>query len=305
MNSLPRKLRFDPLQLQLQTHMGLAHLLLGNKKILIMNSRKLRIGKFHITHATNPSLWNFVPFLDVNTFAGRSNWIRPMLEAAQELTDDDLSPTIQQLHRILLRNGFVRPMSPAVLRPFVTALMVNQLPTSEVVENGFSYQRDGVNLWIFRMRGLPGPTFADNVPSDAKYYHWFHACTAATIMGICRTGYLLPTCNDGIQFPTTIPLFGFCGKVCTMDAQDYDKLTQQTFAMRSRAKNSLGITASGGVLGHHAKIPRASTWLEQFLCIRSGLVRSAANDKRWCIRCDRAVTVPRFNLLHFPAKQAK
>ena len=111
-----------------------------------------------------------------------------MLEAAQELTDDDLSPTVQQLRRILLRNGFVHPMSPAVLRPFVTALMVNQLPISEVVENGLSYQRDGVNLWVFRMRDLPGPTFADNVPSDAKYYHWFHACAAETIMGICRTG---------------------------------------------------------------------------------------------------------------------
>ena len=140
-----------------------------------------------------------------------------MLEAAQGLTDDDLSPTIQQLHRILLRNSFVHPMSPAVLRPFVTALMVNQLPISEVVENGLSFQRDGGNLWMFRMRGLPGPTFADNVPSDAKYYHRFHACTAATIMGNCRTGYLLPTCTDGVQLPTNIPLFGFFGKVCTMD----------------------------------------------------------------------------------------
>ena len=91
-----------------------------------------------------------------------------MLEAAQGLTEDDLSPTIQQLHMILLRNGFVRPMSPAVLRPFVTASMVNQLPISEVVENGLSFQRDVVNLWMFRMRGLPGPTCADNVPSDAK-----------------------------------------------------------------------------------------------------------------------------------------
>ena len=51
-----------------------------------------------------------------------------------------------------------------------------------------------------------------------------------------------------------------------MDAQDYDKLTQKTFAMHSHPKNSLGFSVSGGVLGHPAKIPRASTWLEQFLC---------------------------------------
>ena len=71
-----------------------------------------------------------------------------------------------------------------------------------------------------------------------------------------------------------------------MDAQDYDKLIQETFATHSHPKNSLGISVSGGILGHHVKIPRASSWLEQFLCIRSGLVRSAANDQRWCIRCD-------------------
>ena len=187
-----------------------------------------------------------------------------MLEAAQGLTDDDLSPTIQQLHSILLRNGFVHPMSPAVLRPFVTALMINQLPITEVVENGLSFQHDGVNLWIFRMKGLPGPTFSDNVSSDAKYYHWFHACTAATIMGLCRTCDLLPTCSDAIQLPTSIPLFGFLGKVCAMDCQDYDKLIQETFAMHS---HPIGISVSGGILGHHVKIPRASTWLEQFLCI--------------------------------------
>ena len=117
-----------------------------------------------------------------------------MLEAAQGLTDDDLSPTTQQLHSILLHNGFVHPMSPAVLRPFVTALIINQLPISEVVENGLSFRRDGVNLWIFRIKGLPDPTFADNVSSDAKYYHWFHACTAATIMASLWEFVGLVTC---------------------------------------------------------------------------------------------------------------
>ena len=239
-------------------------------------------------HATNPSLWRLVACVEVNTVEGRSNWIRPMLEAAQGFTEADLAPIIQLLHTTLLRNGFVRPMSPAVLRPFVTALMVNQLPINEVIENALSYQRDGLNLWIFRMRRLPGPTFSDNVSTDAKYYHWFHACTAATIMGCCRTGYVLPTCNDGIQLPTSIPLFGFFGKVCATDCQDYDKLSQETFARHSHPKNNIGITVSGGILGNHVKIPRASTWLEQFLCIRSGLVRSSAGDKRWCIRCDHS-----------------
>ena len=93
-----------------------------------------------------------------------------------------------------------------MLRPFVTAFMVNQLPISEVV-NGLS--------------------------SDAKCYLWFHVCTAATIMRLCRTGYMLPTCKNGIQLLTSIPLFGFFGKICPMDCQGYDKLIQETFAMHS------------------------------------------------------------------------
>ena len=228
-----------------------------------------------VLQASNPELWKFVPFEEVNTFEGRSNWIRPSLETAQELSDADLAPTIQALHGILLRTGFVHPMSPAVLRPFVTALMVNQLPVTEVIENALSYQRDGLNLWIFRMKGLPGPTFSENVSPETKYYHWFHACTAATIMGLCRTGYMLPTCNDGTdgtQLPTNSLLFGFFGKVCTMDPTEYEKLIQETFAMHSHPKNPIGITVSGGILGNHVKIPSASTWLEQFLCVRSGLV---------------------------------
>ena len=72
------------------------------------------------------------------------------------------------------------------------------------------------------MKELPGSTFSDNVSTDAKYYDWFHACTAATIMDLCRTGYVLSICN-GIQLSTSIPLFGFFGKVCAMDCQNYDE----------------------------------------------------------------------------------
>ena len=58
----------------------------------------------HSAHATNPSLWNFVPFTKVTTFTGRSNWVRSMLEAAQGFTDDDLSSTIQQVFCAMVLN---------------------------------------------------------------------------------------------------------------------------------------------------------------------------------------------------------
>ena len=34
------------------------------------------------------------------------------------------------------------------------------------------------------------------------------------------------------------------------------------------------------------KLPRASSWLEQFTCFKAGLVKSKSTDKRWCIRAD-------------------
>ena len=177
------------------------------------------------------------------------------------------------------------PMDTKTLQIFALALIANDLQINSIIEDAASWQIDGVN--IFRLKGMPGPTFANTPTNSTSYYHWYHAGGIETVLGAFATGTILPCCSDGHQLPPMIPLPGFFARVRGEDSQIMqEQLLQDCRDMHSHGKNAHGIHFSGAILGNHIKLPRASTWLEQFTCFKAGLVKGKGTDKRWCIRAD-------------------
>ena len=234
----------------------------------------------------DPSLWKPYQINELNTYAKRKAFVEPVLEMAR-IPEDQLQSVCQHLVQLVSKHSPMFPMDTKTLQIFALALIANDLPITSIVEDAASWQIDGVNIWLFRLKGFPGPTFA-NVPTNStSYYHWYHTGGLETVFGAFATGTILPCCSDGLQLPSMIPLPGFFGRVRRAYSQiSQEQLLQVCRDMHSHGKNAHGIHFSGAILGNHIKLPRASTWLEQFTCFKAGLVKSESTDKRWCIRAD-------------------
>ena len=100
------------------------------------------------------------------------------------------------------------PMDTKTLQIFALALLANDLPITSIVEDAASWQIDGVNIWLFRLKGFPGPTFANLPANSTSYCHWYHTGGLETVFGALATGTILPCCSDGLQLPSMIPLPG-------------------------------------------------------------------------------------------------
>ena len=58
------------------------------------------------------------------------------------------------------------PMDTKTLQIFALALIANDLQINSIIEDAASWQIDGVNIWLFRLKGMPSPTFA-NTPTNS------------------------------------------------------------------------------------------------------------------------------------------
>ena len=235
----------------------------------------------------NPALWKPYQLSELNTYEKRRTFIQPILDRALKIPEDQLQSFCKELISLVAKHSPMFPMESKTLQIFALAMMTNDPQISDIIEDAASWQIDGVNIWLFRLKGMPGPTFSGTSRDSASYYHWYHAGGLETVFGALATGTILPCCSDGLQLPSMIPLPGFFARVRREDTEiTQEQLLQDCRDMHSHGKNAHGIHFSGAILGNHIKLPRASTWLEQFTSFNAGLVKSKSTDKRWCIRAD-------------------
>ena len=233
------------------------------------------------------SLWKPRDLNELNTYAKRRAFVEPIIHKALQVPEDTLQQVCNELIAMISKKAPMFPMDTKTLQLFALALIANDLPISSVIEEAASWQIEGVNVWLFRMKGMPGPTFATVPLQNNSYYHWYHAGGLETVFGAFATGTILPCCSDGLQLPPQVPLPGFFARVRREDTQiTEEQLLHDCKEMHLHAKNAHGIHFSGAILGNHIKLPRASTWLEQFTSFRAGIVKSKSTDKRWCSRAD-------------------
>ena len=152
---------------------------------------------------------------ELNTYAKRRAFVEPILDRALKVPEDQLQ---------------------AVCKELIQSLIANDLQISSIVEDGPSWQVDGANIWLFRLKGMPGPTFANTSANSASYYHWYHAGGIETVFGAFATGTILPCCSDGLQLPPMIPLPGFFAGARREDSQ----ITQEQVLQDCRDMHSHG-----------------------------------------------------------------
>ena len=233
------------------------------------------------------SLWKPCDLMELNTYAKRRAFVEPIIHKALQVPEDTLLQVCNELITMISKKAPMFPMDTKTLQIFALALIANDLSISSVIEEGASWQIEGVNVWLFRLKGMPGPNFATVPLQTNSYYHWYHAGGLETVFGAFATGTILPCCSDGFQLPPQLPLPGFFARVRREDTQITEQqLLHDCKEMHSHGKNAHGIHFSGAILGNHIKLSRASTWLEQFASFRAGLVKSKSTDKSWCVRAD-------------------
>ena len=138
------------------------------------------------------------------------------------------------------------PMDTKTLQIFASVLIANGLQISSIVEDAASWQIDGVNIWLFRLKGMPGPTFANTPPHSTSYYHWYHVGGIETVFGAFATGTILPCCSDGLQLPPQIPLPGFFARARREDSQiTPEQLLHDCKEMHSHGRKGLGFRVCG------------------------------------------------------------
>ena len=66
----------------------------------------------------------------------------------------------KELISLVAKHSPMFPMDSKTLQTFALAMMTNDLQISDIIEDAASWQIDGVNIWLFRLKGMPGPTFS-------------------------------------------------------------------------------------------------------------------------------------------------
>ena len=184
----------------------------------------------------DPSLWKPYQINELNTYAKRKTFVEPLLDSALRVPEDQLQNVCKQLVQLVSKHSPMFPMDTKTLQIFALALIANDLQISSIVEDAASWQIDGVNIWLFRPKGMPGPTFANTPTNSTSYYHWYHAGGLETVFGTLATGTILPCCSDGLQLPSMIPLPGFFARVRREDSQ----ITQEQLLQDCRDMHSYG-----------------------------------------------------------------
>ena len=225
--------------------------------------------------------------LDLNTYAKSKTFVDPRLERAVHVPEDQLQHVCKELAQLCVPKEPHASNGWKNIADFALALVVNSLTPRTILEDAGSWQLDEVNIWLLRLNGMPGPTFGSVPTNTTSYYHWYHGCGLETVFGALSAGPILPSCADGLQLPTSIPLPGFFARARREDGQiSEEQLLQDCKDMYFHRKTAHGIHFSGAALGNHVKISRASMWLEQLVSFRACIVKSKSTDKRWCTRPD-------------------
>ena len=96
------------------------------------------------------------------------------MDRALKVPEDQLQGFCKELTSVA-KHSPMFPMDFKTLQIFALAMMANDLQTSDVIGDAASWQIDGVKIWLFRQKGMPGPTFSETPRDSTSYYHWYHA----------------------------------------------------------------------------------------------------------------------------------
>ena len=97
------------------------------------------------------------------------------MDRALKVPEDQLQGFCKELTSLVAKHSPMFPMDFKTLQIFALAMMANDLQTSDVIGDAASWQIDGVKIWLFRQKGMPGPTFSETPRDSTSYYHWYHA----------------------------------------------------------------------------------------------------------------------------------
>ena len=231
------------------------------------------------------SIWVSVPFDQVKTIVLRRKWIEPLYRLVNDVTLENFRVQRDCLFHLLQQNGPITKMNQQTLAVFLNAVIVNRLQIYDFVDHARCFHVNGVNMWFLRTKNFPGPL---EEALTGHNYAWCHVCGLDTVLGVLRCGVVLPTTSDGIQLDPNLPLTGFFGRGQQCDGDPWQCATQLAIKCHAHPKNAYGISVGGILRGNHVLPDRSSTWLEEFICTRSGIVKSKSTDRRWCFRCDLA-----------------
>ena len=189
---------------------------------------------------------------------------------------------------LLSTHGEVHQHRDTVVHIFIRTMHVLGYQPSSIISWGRSFQTaTGRIIWMLRARNFPGPN-VQKATGD-EFYQFFHMTSAQGLLGIMKTGLILPSATDRMGLPDTLSGSAFFSLLKhTHQQMAVEEIALQCASLFHHAKQQSGVMLRGCVTGGHTKYPWSSTWVELNLATRAGLVRSKSTDKRWAIRVDLA-----------------
>ena len=227
-------------------------------------------------------------FAKLRTMAQRKQYTQRDFERSQEFTAEDLTRWPMWLHDLLSTHGEVHEHSGKVVETLSRIMHTLKYQPASLISWAKSYQTlSGRTVWMLRTRNFPGPNLQKATADE--YYQFFHMTSAQGLLGILKTGVILPSATDRMSLPEDWPVSAFFNLLKrTREPMSTEEVAAECASLYNHSKQQSGIMLSGCILGGHTKYPWSSTWVELNLASRAGLVRSKAQDKRWAIRVDLA-----------------
>ena len=207
----------------------------------------------------------------------RKQFMQEEFERMQQYLDHELTIWPRWLHDLLSTHGEVHQHRDTVVRIFTRTMHVLGYQPSSIISWGRSFQTaTGRIIWMLRTRNFPGPN-VQKATGD-EFYQFFHVTSAQGLLGIMKTGLILPSATDRMGLPDTFPVSAFFSLLKhTHQQMTVEELALQCASLFHHTKQQSGVMLSGCVTGGHTKYPWSSTWVELNLATCAGLVRPVSH----------------------------
>ena len=198
-------------------------------------------------------------FSKLRTMAQRKQYTQEDFERSQQYAARELTRWPMWLHDLLSTHGEVHEHSGNVVETLSRIMHTLGYQPASLISWGRSYQTmSGRTVWMLRTRNFPGPNLQKATADE--YYQFFHMTSAQGLLGILKTGIILPSATDRMSLPEEWPVSAFFSLLKhTREQMSTEEVAAECASLYSHSKQQSGIMLSGCILGGHTKYPWSST----------------------------------------------
>ena len=177
------------------------------------------------------------------------------------------------------------------LLPLARMMVASEFPLAKCVQSVLHTPHEYYNVWTFELTNMPGGDANSIGRAGDNQYQWYHATTYEGLLGILKTGLVLPTCLETLFNPKDIKeeklpwqpqgFFSTGLMISGYPTTDKENHLKKLIDRYLSGKCQHGIVVTGAVWGTHKKIESGGTWAEQ-QSVRHHLITHNPSAKRWC-----------------------